>query len=77
MRVLGQLRPRFVGIVLEKLQNDGVSVTGPYRRRNGDFVYGVADRILTETELLEAQGTGEPNGGELRKLVATIEKKRT
>jgi hypothetical protein len=44
-----------LGDLLRVARHDGVFLVGPFRRRNGSFVFGCAETVITDTELRELQ----------------------
>jgi hypothetical protein len=46
--------------VVRTMREDGIiRVIGPFRRRNGTFVYSVEDFVVTERELLDLAEAGK------------------
>jgi hypothetical protein len=41
------------------LRDQGIQVTGPYRRPNGMLVFSVGNSVVTEIELLQLQRQGD------------------
>jgi len=59
--MFGRSKAKDVRSFVRTLQDRGIRVSGPYRRRNGIFVYSLANRVVTESELWNAQKSGKLN----------------
>lgn len=53
----------------------GISVNGPYRRRNGTLVFRVADDVVTEDELLRLPRFERLDPNNVHELLAEIRKR--
>jgi hypothetical protein len=58
----------------QNLTAHGVAVSGPYRRQNGTFVFGVAGCVVTEEELVHFQRDGKLSANSIQELLAEIGK---
>jgi len=47
---------------IKTLRDQGIQVTGPYRRPNGMLVFSVGNSVVTEIELLQLQRKGGSQG---------------
>jgi len=47
---------------IKTLRDQGIQVTGPYRRPNGMLVFSVGNSVVTEIELLQLQRKGDLKG---------------
>jgi hypothetical protein len=61
----------------QTLRAHGVAVTGPYRRQNGTFVFSVADRVVTEEELLRLQRDGKISANGIQDLFSKADNRRS
>jgi hypothetical protein len=73
MNVLGFLRRRKdIRAVVQTLRDHGVAVTGPFRRRNGAFVYSLSGCVVTEHELLDLANARKLDAAGVSQLTAKI-----
>ena len=63
MNTFGSSKTQNVSRFVPTLRDRGMEVSGPYRMRNGIFVYSLAKakRVVTESELWNAQKSGKLN----------------
>ena len=61
MNMFGRSKTQDVSRFVRTLRDRGIEVSGPYRMRNGIFVYSLANRVVTESELWNAQKSGKLN----------------
>jgi hypothetical protein len=66
--------PKDIRAVVQTLRERGLRVNGPYRRRNGSFVYCIADFVLTERELLDLAIAGKLDAAGVSELTNKIKK---
>jgi hypothetical protein len=62
---------------LQTMRNHGIIVNGPYRRRNGTFVFSIANCVITEDELLRLQDEGKLEANDLQEFLAETRKQTT
>ena len=62
---------------LQTMRNHGIIVNGPYRRRNGTFVFSIANCVITEAELLRLQDEGKLQANDLQEFLAETRKQTT
>lgn len=60
---------------LQELRSAGIGVTGPYRRRNGVFVFTVGGFVMTEDELLGLLHAGKLNAPDVSEFTAKMRNK--
>jgi hypothetical protein len=73
MNVFGFLRRRKdIRAVVQTLRDHGIAVTGPFRRRNGTFVYTLSGCVVTEHELLNLANARKLNPAGVSELTAKI-----
>jgi hypothetical protein len=61
VNLFGRSKTQDISRFVRTLQGRGIQVSGPYRRRNGIFVYSLANRVVTESELWNAQKSEKLN----------------
>jgi hypothetical protein len=61
--------------VVQTMREEGINVIGPFRSRNGTFVYSLFDCIVTEHELLDLARAGKLDAAGVSDLSAKIKKK--
>jgi len=60
MRLFGNARRRKeLSSAIKTLRDQGIQITGPYRRPNGMLLFSVGNSVVTEGELLQLQRTGD------------------
>ena len=75
MNALGFARsPKHISAVVQSLRDHGIKVIGPYRRRNGTFIYSVTNCVVTERELLDLEITGKLDAAGVSELTTRITK---
>jgi hypothetical protein len=52
-------RRKELSSAIKTLRDQGIQVTGPYRRPNGMLVFSVGNSVVTEIELLQLQRQGD------------------
>jgi len=62
---------------LQTMRNHGIIVNGPYQRRNGTFVFSIANCVITEDELLRLQDEGKLEANDLQEFLAETRKQTT
>jgi hypothetical protein len=73
MNVFGFLRRRKdIRAVVQTLRDHGIAVTGPFRRRNGTFVYSLSGCVVTEHELLHLANARKLHPAGVSELTAKI-----
>jgi hypothetical protein len=76
MRVLAFLKPhKDFRTAARILMQHEIAVSGPYRRHDGQFVFGVAGCVITEEELLCLQREARLSANGVRELIAEIKKR--
>jgi hypothetical protein len=60
--------------VVRTMRKHAVKVIGPFRRRNGGFVYSLADCVVTEREILDLAKAGKLDATGVSELIAKIKK---
>lgn len=74
MSALGFARRRKdIHTVVKTLRDQGIVITGPFRRRNGTFIYSFADCIVTEGELLDLAKADKLDAAGVSELAFKIE----
>jgi len=56
------------------MQEHGIKVIGPFRRRNGTFIYSLAECVVTDHEILDLAKAGKLDAGGVSELTAKIKK---
>ena len=75
MKILGfAKRLKDITAVVQTLRDHGIKVTEPYRRRNGTFIYSLANCVVTERELLDLPNAGKLDAAGVSELTAKIMK---
>jgi hypothetical protein len=70
MSILGFRRPhKDLRISLRALRDQGIAVSGPYRRHDGTLVLSIAGRVLMEDELVHLQREGKLDAKSIRDLL--------
>jgi hypothetical protein len=60
MKFLGfAKRLKDTSALVQELRDHGINVNGPFRRRNGTFIYSLAGCVVTERELPDLPNTGK------------------
>ena len=62
---------------VQTMRNHGITVSGPYRRRNGTLMFSVADGVVTEDELLRLPRDERLEPDNVHELLAEIKKRPT
>ena len=68
-------RLKDIRAVVQTMRDQGINVIGPFRSRNGTFVYSLFDCIVTEHELLDLARAGKLDAAGISELTAKIRKK--
>lgn len=55
--------------LLRAARNSGLVLVGPFRRRNGSFVFSFGDTVITESELKELYKSGKLSLAGIRELI--------
>ena len=75
MKILGFAKQlKDITSLVQTLRDESIKVTGPYRRRNGTFIYSLDDRVVTERELLDLANAGKLDPAGVSELTAKIMK---
>ena len=67
-------RLKDIRAVVQTMRDQGINVLGPFRSRNGTFVYSLFDCIVTEHELLELAKAGKLDAAGVSDLTAKAKK---
>jgi hypothetical protein len=75
MKFLGFARRlKDTSALVQKLCDYGIHVIGPFRRPNGTLVYGLAECVVTEREILDLAIAGKLDAAGVSELTAKIMK---
>ncbi len=75
MKILGfAKRLKDIAAFVQTLRDRGIKVTDPHRRRNGTFIYSLANCVVTERELLDLPHAGKLDASGVSELTAKIMK---
>jgi hypothetical protein len=73
MKFLGfAKRLKDTSALVQELRDHGINVNGPFRRRNGTFIYSLAGCVVTERELPDLPNTGKLDPAGVPELTAKI-----
>jgi hypothetical protein len=71
VRILGFARRiGDIHTVVRTMRECGFKVIGPFRRRNGEFIYSLADCVVTERELMDLAKSGKVDATAVSELSA-------
>ena len=65
-------RRKDIRAVVQALRDHGIAITGPYRRRNGTFMYSLKDCVVTEYELLDLANSGKLDPVGVSELIVKV-----
>lgn len=67
-------RLKDIRAVVQTMRDQGINVIGPFRSRNGTFVYSLFDCIVTERELLDLSRAGKLDAAGVSDLTTKAQK---